>query len=303
MDRFIRKIRYSDKAGYLFLLPSFIILGLFLMYPVVWTFLISMRKVRPMEMQKAGLFDLPGEFVGLSNYIHAFQNELFIKSLVNTAYFGVVFVPLTIIGAVLLANYLNKKMRGVNFFRTVLFMPYIISVVSASLIFLFLFNGQQGLINAVIYKFGGIQGPDWLANSLLAMPVIAIMTVWKNLGYFMLIFLAGLQNIPNPLYEAADIDGANKIQKFRYVTWPLLGRITLVVVVLLLVDVFKVFQEVYVMTGGGPGNSTVTVPFLIYNEAFKYFRIGPAAAMSYILFIFIVIVTVLQKRYVDKRLG
>lgn len=303
MDRFIRKVRHSDWAGYLFLLPSLIILGLFLIYPVIWTFLISMRKVRPMEMQNAGLFELPGEFVGLSNYFSAFENELFIKSLVNTAYFAVIDIPLTLIGSVMLAIFLNKKMRGVNFFRTVLFMPYIISIVSASLIFLFLFNGQQGLVNAVLYKFGGIQGPDWLANSMLAMPVIAIMSVWKKIGYFMLIFLAGLQNIPDSLFEAADIDGAKPIQKFWHVTWPLLGRITLVVVVLLMIDVFKVFQEVYVMTGGGPGNSTVTVPFLIYNEAFKYFRIGPAAAMSYILFIFIVIITVLQKRYVDKRLG
>lgn len=295
-------LRRVDWSGYVFLTPAMIILTLFLIYPIIWAFVVSFKEIKPLQMQNSGLFDIPGEFVGLSQYIAVFQNDLFIKSLINTAYFGVIFIPITLFSSALLAIMLNRKMGGVNFFRTVLFIPYIISVVSASLIFLFMFNGDQGMINAVLHKFD-ITGPNWLAHTMLAMPVIAIMSAWKNIGYFMLIYLAGLQNIPHSLYESADMDGASTIQKFWLITWPLLGRITLVVSVLLMIDTFKVFQEIYVMTGGGPGDSTVTVPFLIYNEAFKFFRIGTASAMSYILFFIVIIITIIQKRYVDKQLN
>ncbi|MFD2670735.1 carbohydrate ABC transporter permease [Marinicrinis sediminis] len=291
-----------DWSGYMFILPAMLILMLFLIYPIVWAFIVSFKEIKPLELKNSGLFEIPGEFVGLSQYIEVFQNELFIKALFNTAYFGLIYIPITLMAAALLAVLLTQKIPGVNFFRTVLFIPYIISVVSASLIFLFIFNGEQGMINAVLMKFS-IDGPNWLSNSLLAMPVIAVMSAWKKVGYFMLIYLAGLQNIPQSLYEAADIDGANAFQRFWLITWPMLSRITLVVSVLLMIDTLNVFQEIFVMTGGGPGDSTTTVPFLIYNEAFKYYRIGSASAMSYILFIIVIIVTVIQKRAVDKRLG
>ncbi|MDQ0338753.1 ABC-type sugar transport system permease subunit [Caldalkalibacillus uzonensis] len=298
-----RKSFWKEQTkGYLFFLPAAVILLMFVFYPIIWTFLVSFREVRPMEMRNTGLFEMPGQFVGLNQYIEIFHNPLFIKAMVNTLYFGTIYIPLTLVSAALLAVLLNQKLKGVNFFRTVIFIPYIISVVSASLIFLFLFNGDRGLINAVLLKFD-LTGPNWLAHSLLAMPVIAIMSAWKKVGYFMLIYLAGLQNISHSLYESAKIDGANAFQRFWYITWPLLGRITLVVSVLLMIDTLNVFQEVYVMTGGGPGDSTTTVPFLIFNEAFVYFRMGPASAMSYVLFVVVIIITVLQKRAVDKRLG
>jgi multiple sugar transport system permease protein len=303
MASLIRKFKKIEWSGYVFLFPALFILTLFLIYPIIWAFIVSFKDIRPLQMKNSGLFEIPGEFVGLSQYIEVFQNELFIKSLFNTGYFGLIYIPITLVSAALLAILLNQKMKGINFFRTVLFIPYIISIVSASLIFLFIFNSEQGMVNAILYKFGGIEGPNWLSNSLLAMPVIAIMSAWKKIGYFMLIYLAGLQNIPHSLYESADMDGANSFRKFWHITWPLLGRITLVVSVLLMIDVLKVFQEVYVMTGGGPGDSTTTVPFLIYNEAFKFFRIGTASAMSYILFFIVIIITVFQKRAVDKRLN
>ncbi len=291
-----------DWSGYAFLTPAMVILTLFLIYPIIWAFIVSFKDIQPLAMRNSGLFEIPGEFVGLSQYIHVFQNDLFIKSLVNTLYFGIIYIPITLMASALLAILLNRQMGGVNFFRTVLFIPYIISIVSASLIFMFMFNGDQGMINAVLYRFN-IDGPNWLSNSLLAMPVIAIMSAWKKIGYFMLIYLAGLQNIPHSLYESADIDGATPFKKFWHITWPLLGRITLVVSVLLMIDTLKIFQEIYVMTGGGPGDSTTTVPFLIYNEAFKFYRIGTASAMSYILFFIVIAITVIQKRYVDKKLG
>ncbi len=291
-----------DWTGYAFLLPAMVILTIFLMYPIVWALIVSFKEIRPLELKNSGLFEIPGEFVGFTQYVEVFQNDLFIKALFNTAYFGLIYIPITLVGAALLAVLLNQKMRGVNFFRTVLFIPYIISIISASLIFMFIFNSEQGMVNAILNKFN-IDGPNWLSSSLLAMPVIAVMSAWKKIGYFMLIYLAGLQNISHSLYESAEIDGANAFQKFWKITWPLLSRITLVVSVLLMIDTVKVFQEVYVMTGGGPGDSTITVPFLIYNEAFKFFRIGSASAMSYILFFIVIIITVIQKRAVDKRLG
>ncbi len=304
VSTFIKQMKKKiDWTGYTFLLPALVILTLFLIYPIVWAFIVSLKDIHPLDMRTTGLFSIPGEFVGLDQYVEVFQNELFIKALANTFYFGIIYIPLTLISAASLAILLNRKIGGVSFFRTVLFIPYIISIVSASLIFMFLFNGNQGLVNAIIYKFGGLEGPNWLANSALAMPVIAVMSSWKKIGYFMLIYLAGLQNISHSLYESADIDGANPFQKFWHITWPLLGRITLVVSVLLMIDTLKIFQEIYVMTGGGPGDSTTTVPFLIYNEAFTFFRIGSASAMSYVLFIIVIIITFIQKRAVDKRLG
>ncbi|UCZ52835.1 sugar ABC transporter permease [Bacillus shivajii] len=302
MSKLVQKFKQNDWTGIAFLLPAAITLLLFLVYPIIWAFLVSFRDIRPLEMRGTGLFEMPGQFVWLQQYIEVFQNPLFLKSLGNTLYFGIIYIPITLVASALLAVLLNQQMKGVNFFRTVLFIPYIISVVSASLIFMFLFNGDRGMINAILMQFN-IAGPNWLADSLLAMPVIAIMTAWKKIGYFMLIYLAGLQNIPHTLYEAAKIDGANAFQRFWYVTWPMLGRITLVVSVLLMIDTLNVFQEVYVMTGGGPADSTTTVPFLIYNEGFQYFRFGTASAMSYVLFVIVVVITILQKRAVDKRLG
>jgi multiple sugar transport system permease protein len=302
MNALTKKLKKIEWSGYVFLFPAMVIMSLFLIYPIIWAFIVSFKDIKPLEMRNSSLLEIPGQFVGFQQYIEVFQNDLFIKALGNTLYYGVVYIPITLIAAALLAILLNQKLKGVNFFRTVLFVPYIISIVSASLIFMFIFNGEQGMINAVLYKFN-IDGPNWLSHSLLAMPVIAIMSAWKKIGYFMLIYLAGLQNIPHSLYESAEIDGANAFQKFWKITWPLLGRITLVVSILLMIDTLKVFQEIYVMTGGGPGDSTTTVPFLIYNEAFTFYRIGSASAMSYILFLIVIIITVIQKRSVDKKLG
>ena len=292
----------GDLSAYVFIFPAFVVLGLFLVYPVIWSVIASFKDIKPIALKNSGLFEIPGAFVGFDHYVAALTNPLFIKALVNTAYFGVIFIPVTMFGAVFLALLVNQKLPGVNFVRSMLFAPYIFSVVSASLIFMFLFNGDRGLVNALLMKIG-LSGPNWLASTVWAMPVIAIMSCWRNIGYFMLIYLAGLQNIPKDLYEVADVEGATVMQKFRYVTWPLLGRISLVVLILLLINSLNVFQEVYVMTGGGPADSTITVPFLIFNRAFKYYEIGPAAAMSYILFVIVVLVALIQRHIVARRLG
>lgn len=289
----------TNIAGYIQLLPALIVMVLFSFYPVIWSFLITFKNIRIIQLQKAGIMDIPGKFIGLDNFIKVFNNDLFIKSILNSGYFAIIFIPVTVIGAMLLALFVNKNIKGINFFRTVTFIPYVISVISCSLIFLTLFNNETGLINAVLYKMN-IGSVKWLSNRWLAMPVIAIMSVWRRVGYFMLLYLAGLQNIPSSLYEAASIDGATGWQKFIKITIPFLGKISTVVFIMLLRDVLTVFQEVYVMTGGGPANSTVTVPYLIYQEAFQYYRMGTAAAMSYLLFVIAVVISLLQIRLTKK---
>lgn len=299
--RYIRS-KIGDPSAYLFILPSVLILGMFLVYPIIWSIVASVKDIKPIALKTSGLFGIPGDFVGLEYYKEALTNPLFLKAIINTLYFGVIFIPVTLIGSLLLAMLVNQKLKGVNVVRSLFFIPYIISVVSASLIFIFLFNGDRGLVNVLLNQFG-IIGTNWLANTVWAMPVIAIMTCWRNIGYFMLIYLSGIQNISPDLYEVADIEGATQFQKFRFVTWPLLGRISLVVMILLLITSLNIFQEIYIMTGGGPADSTVTVPFLIFNRAFKYYEIGQAAAMSYILFLIVIVITVIQKKIVEKRLG
>lgn len=273
---------------------------LFNFYPVIWSFLVSFKKTKAIDIKMAGLLEIPGTFVGVDNYTRVLQNDLFFKSLANTGYFAIIFIPLTLLFSLMLAVYVNQKLKGVNFFRTIIFIPYIISVISSSLVFMTLFNTESGFVNTVIEMFGG-SGISWLGNEKLAMPVIALMSIWRRVGYFMLLYLAGLQNIPKSLYEAAEMDGATNFVKFRTITVPLLSKITIVILVLLLRDALTIFQEVFVMTGGGPSNSTVTVPFLIYQEAFSYLRFGSAAAMSYILFIIAVIIILVQNKLVSRK--
>ena len=286
--------------AYLYIGPSLLIIGLFVLYPAIWALIVSFKDLKPLQLLGTSLFEIPGNFIGMDNYYDIFKDPLFLKSIWNTLYFSVIFIPLTMVGSMVLATLVNKEIKGIGFLRSIFFTPYIISIVSASMIFMMLFSGDKGLINGVINVFGG-QGPSWLSEPLLAMPVIAIMSSWRRVGYFMLIYLAALQNIPAALYEAASIDGATKFQSFRKITWPLLTKMNTVVFILLLVNCLNVFQEIFIMTGGGPGDSTITIPFLIYNSAFKYFKFGRAAAMSYVLFVIVVIVTIVRNKMTEER--
>lgn len=301
MKIYKEKLKKNDWSAYLFILPSIVVVFMFILYPAVWSLVSSFKDIKPLMLRNSGLFELPGQWIGLKNYIATFNDQLFLKSVKNTLYFSIIFIPLTMFGSVFLAVLVDRKVRGVNFMRTVFFLPYVISIISASLIFMMLFNADKGLVNAVLSVLK-VDGPKWLSDSRFAMPVIALMSSWRRIGYFMLIYLAGLQNIPKSLYEAADIDGASSFNQFKNITWPLLRKINMVVFVLLLINCFNVFQEIFVMTGGGPGDSTVTIPFLIYNEAFKYYHIGKASAMSYILFVVVVFITLIQNKINSKKL-
>lgn len=296
-----RKLREALPA-YSMLLPSLIIVTLFLVYPILWSLLVSLNDVSFLDLRKAEFYQIPGSFTGLGNYQEILANPIFWKALYNSLRFAMVYIPLTLVLSMLFAIQMNRKIRGIKVFRTVIFSPYIISVVSASAIFLALFRSDNGIVNALL-QFIGINSPAWLSDERLAMPVISIMSAWKKTGYYMLIFLTGLQAIPTEVLEAAEVDGVNETQKTLRIYIPLLSKMASLSLVLMLIDVLRVFAEPYVMTGGGPQNSTLTVPLLIFNEAFTYMHVGTAAAMSYMLLLITLVLVFLQnllkKRYAD----
>lgn len=289
------RLKSNEWSAYLFIFPAMIVILLFILYPVLWSFIVSFKAINPIQLKNSGLLSFPGLSVGLANYREILQYPLFWKSLLNTVYFGVVFIPLTMVGSMTLAVLLDDKIKGNNLIRSVFFIPYIVSIISASLIFMLIFAGDRGLVNGLLALIG-INGPDWLSSTTWAMLVIALMSAWKRIGYFMVIYLGGLQNIAPELYEAGKIDGANRFQQFKYITWPLLRKMNLVVFIMLLIQSLNVFQEIFVMTGGGPADSTTTVPFLIYNQAFIYYNLGKASAMSYLLFLIVVLVSIVQNK-------
>ncbi|TMH62308.1 MAG: sugar ABC transporter permease [Betaproteobacteria bacterium] len=239
-------------------------------------------------------------FVGLSNYVSLLQTPLFWQAFGNTLYFVVVGVPLSIgvsLGAALLLH--SRLARFKTFFRTALFAPVVTTLVAVAVIWRYLFNTRYGLLN---YALGGvgIQPIDWLGDPHWAMPAIIVFAVWKNFGYNMIILLAGLQAIPPELYEAARIDGASLWRQFRYVTLPMLAPMLFMVGILTVAGYFQLFAEPYVMTQGGPLQSTVSVLYLMYDEGFKWWNLGSASAVAFVLFLLIFAVTAVQLRWMRR---
>lgn len=291
-------IKKIDKAAYVFMFPAIVLVLLFIIYPAVWAFIVSFKEGSIISFGREGVL-AAGHWIGLKNYLELCTDMVFLISLLNTLYFGLIFIPLTMFASLWLAIVLNKNIIIKSFLKSIFFMPYVVSIVSTCLIFLLIFSSETGFINGLL-SYMNIQGPKWLSDSTYAMPVVAFMSSWRRVGYFMLLYIAALQSIPDDLYEAASIDGTNSFQTFWFITWPMLKKMNLIVFILLLVNCFNIFQEIYVMTGGGPGDSTVTVSYLIYNEAFTYFRIGKAAAMSYVLFFMIIIISIVQSKFVKE---
>jgi multiple sugar transport system permease protein len=242
-------------------------------------------------------------FVGLSNYISLVQTPLFWQAFGNTFYFVIVGVPLSIglsLGTALLLH--SKLARFKPFFRTALFAPVVTTLVAVAVIWRYLFNTRYGLLNYALSGVG-ISPIDWLGDPHWAMPAIIVFAVWKNFGYNMIILLAGLQNIPEELYEAARIDGASVWRQLRHVTLPMLSPILLLVSILTIAGYFQLFAEPYVMTQGGPLQSTVSVLYFMYEEGFKWWNLGSASAVAFVLFLVIFAVTALQVRYARRPGG
>jgi multiple sugar transport system permease protein len=275
------------RAAWTFVTPAMFVIVVFFGLPVLAALLLSFT-----DFDLYALADLRNlRFVGLDNYLDVLRAPLFWKSLLNTAYFVAVGVPLSIavsLGAALLLH--SPLARCKAFFRTALFAPVVTTVVAVALIFRYLFHTRYGLINFALGHFG--IGPiDWLGDPHWSMPAIILFAVWKNFGYNMIIFLAGLQAIPEDLYEAARIDGAGLWARFRHVTLPSLKPVLLLVGIITIAGYAQLFAEPYVMTRGDPLQSTVSVLYYMYEEGFKWWNLGRACAIAFILFVLIVVVT------------
>ncbi len=283
----------EDLTGWAFAAPFVILFGVFLAFPILASFILSFTSF--------GLRDLANPigatFVGLKNYIDLLGDAKFWTSLLNTFYFVVVGVPLTLAIGLLIANALN---RGVTRFRTAFrvgyYLPVITSIVAIAVVWRFLLNPDVGLVNMLLGAVG-INGPAWLADPVLAMPSIIAMAVWRNLGFAMVVFLAGLQAIPASLYEAAAIDGATRWQAFRWVTIPMLRPTILFMTVITTIGYLQLFEEPFVMTLGGPLDKTLSVTMYMYQQGFTFFHQGYASALAYVLFIIVATIAFLQFKF------
>ncbi|KXK54909.1 MAG: ABC-type sugar transport system permease subunit [Chlorobi bacterium OLB7] len=238
----------------------------------------------------------PPVWVGLANFRAMIGSEQFYQVLGNTFYFVAITAPLMVACSLGLALLVNRKLRGATFFRTIYFFPVVTSMIAVAVVWGWLYNPEFGLINYVLKEWFGVQGPGWLLSTSWALPAIALMTVWKGVGYNMLIFLAGLQSIPDHLHESALIDGAGGMRRLFSITLPMLSPTTFFVVVITLIGSFQLFEQTYTLTQGGPANSTLTLSYYIYQNAFQYFRMGYATAMAYVLFAVTLVVTIIQFR-------
>lgn len=242
-----------------------------------------------------------GELVGFKNYVKLFKDPLFGHSLLITCYYVVLAVPTQIVLSVLLAVMLNRKLRGIAFFRAVFFMPYVISLIAVGLIWSWMYSPQFGFASQLFAALG-IPSPAWLADPDMAMPSIVIATLWRNVGYYIMIFVAALQSMPSELYEAAKVDGAAPTRIFRSVTLPLLSPTIFFTLVVATIWAWQVFDLTYIMTKGGPGHATLSTGLYIYQTAFIDSRLGYASAQSWALLVIILLLTLAyfkaQKRWV-----
>lgn len=269
--------------------PAVLLLLVFFIVPVALAFALAFTDARLIS-------PTPARFVGVQNFATLFQDPLFYKSLGNTFSFAALVVPLQAGLALVLALLVNAKVKGVNFFRTVYFLPVVTSMVVVSILWTFLYR-KTGLINHLIstFTFGHVQGPDWLNNPATALPAIIFMSVWQGVGFHMIIWLAGLQTIPTELYEAADLDGATRWHRFRYVTWPSLRATRTFVLITITIAAFSLFTQISVMTQGGPLDSTSTVVYQAVRTGYQQQQTAYASAISLVFFVLVLAVSLIQR--------
>jgi multiple sugar transport system permease protein len=281
----------NDRQGYLFSLPYAIYFVLFVAYPLVFSLVLVFHRwdiVTPMQ------------WVGLKNFDRLMKDPLFFKSIVNTLTFLLIHIPLQIAVALGFSLILNSKIKFRTLFRTLYFLPVVVSGVVVTILWQQLYSYDSGLINRFLMIFG-IPKVPWIVNADIAMPSVAIMATWKNVGIYIIMFLVGLQNIPNELYESSSLDGASKAQQFWKITLPLLNPTVVIVLVLSTIGGFSLFIEPYVLTGGGPMQSTLSAVLYIYNQAFYFNHMGYAATLGFVFAIVIFGVIMIQKKTVEME--
>lgn len=292
-----KRLKTSYKKGdgltaFIFLSPTVIIFAAFILFPVFFSFYLS--------FQKWNMFNNDAVYVGLDNYKRMFQSAEFWQVLGNTAIYTFGTVPLNMIFSLTIAYWLNKKLIGKKFLRTAFFAPVVISPVAAALIWRWLYDPNYGVINYIVSLLG-FDPVNWLNEPTAAMFALIVMGVWKTFGINMVLFSAGLQGIPDSYYEAAMMDGAGKWSKFWNITIPMLGPTTFFIMIMSMISSFQVFDIVYILTSGGPLGSTKVIVFYVYEYAFKFFEMGYASAISYMLFFLLLVLTMLQIKYMQKR--
>ncbi|OGW78745.1 MAG: hypothetical protein A2Z83_00050 [Omnitrophica bacterium GWA2_52_8] len=285
-------------AAYGFLSPNLAGFFLFTTIPVIASLVLSF-------MQWNLLTD--PEFVGLANFIELVRDPLFWKYCWNTVYLMAA-IPISMAGSLILALALNQKLKGEVIFRTVYFLPTISSGVAIFILWKLIYNPEFGVLNTMISKIGDIiglslTGPQWLQDEAWAKPALIIMGVWQTVGgYNMVLYLAALQGVPRDFYDAAEVDGANSWQKFWAVTWPQISPTTFFIAIMSVIGGFQAgFDPAYIMTGGGPNGSTTTLIFYLWSEAFKWNRMGYAAALAWVLFLIVFVFTLIQWRFFSKK--
>ena len=285
-------LRNRTLVGWSFILPNFIGFALFTLIPVLASFALAFMNWDAYN---------PPTFAGVSNFTRLATDTNFWIALQNTLLYAAGHVPLTLVLALGLALLLNQKLRGIAFFRVAIFFPYITSLVAVAVVWNMLFDPTSGPINQFLHLIGIADPPKWTSSTDWAMPAVIITSVWRDMGYYMVLFLAGLQAIPAEYYEAAEVDGANAWQKFWNITLPSLRPTTFFVLVLLSVSSFKVFDLIFVMTQGGPGRATLVLSQLIYQDGIINGEFGYSSAISLVLFLIVLVVTVFQFRIQQRR--
>ncbi len=280
----IRLARSEHLAGWAFVAPAVILIAVFALIPIGWSLLLSLQ---------ANNLIAPAHYVGLANYRALAKDPQFRSAIGHTLLYTVVFVPVSVFGALGLAVALNRRIRGIRFYRLAVFVPLVTSTVATGIIFLWLLDPTFGLVNYLLHAVG-LPQQQFLQDPNQALWCIVAMTVWGWLGFDVIIYLAALQGIPADLLEAAEMDGASRLSTFRSIVVPLLGPATLFLVVWSTINALQLFDEIYVTTRGGPLGSTTVIVYYLYQQAFQFFNGGYGAAIAYVLFVAIMIVTLVQ---------
>ncbi len=282
-------------AAWLFMSPATLLLLAFLVVPFAMAIGLSFTNQRLIPNPR-----VPTRFIGLDQYAQMLRDDTFHRALLNNFIFAVVVVPLQTSFALFLAVLVNQKIRFTNFFRTLYFTPVVVPMVVVSVIWTFLYNPGEGTINYFLGLVG--LGPyDWLGNTHLAFPAIMLLSIWQGVGFQMVIYLAGLQEIPDSLYEASAIDGASKLQEFFYITVPMLRNTHIFVITTTTILAFRLFTQVYVMTSGGPQNATMTTILHVVNQGFKQLNVGYASALTVAFFLIVLLVSMLQRLFLTEE--
>lgn len=283
----IRKLeKHQARMAYLFITPTILLFTVFTVIPVVMALYLSFTNYDVLSRN---------DWIGFDNYRRLIEDSLLWKTFRNVFFYSIIFVPLNILISLLLAILLSRSWRGVKLFRTLNYLPTLTSAVAAATVWIWLLHPEFGLVNGLL-SYVGITGPAWLSETRTAMLSIIMLTLWQSVGSNMIIYLAGLQGVPDYLYESARLDGANKLDCFRYITWPQLRPTTFLVSTMAIIGALQLFDQAFVLTQGGPANMTKTPVYLIYQQGFNQLQMGYASAQAFVLAVAILIFSLINMR-------